>query len=149
MSSNLFLESSSSEKIIAKIKNGEWKDIMNGLCNIKYSLVILDNNYFKYFATKETYNIILSHVVNNIDTILSVNNGFTIHINMKGLTVSDIDKHYNFIQNISLLFKEKYPNKLTKCFIHNPPFVFSQIFNMISLFIDKETQSKIELVSTK
>ena len=149
MSSNLFLESSSSEKIITKIKNGEWTDILNTLCNVKDNLVILDNNYFKYFAAKETYDIILSHVVNNIDAILSAYDGFIVHVNMKGLTVSDVDKHYKFIQNISLLFKQKYPNKLTKCFIHNPPFVFSQIFNMVSLFIDKETQTKIELVLTK
>jgi hypothetical protein len=66
MPSNLFLESSSSEKIITKIKNGEWQDIMNGLCNVKDNLVILDNNYFRLFATKETYQLILTHVVNYI-----------------------------------------------------------------------------------
>lgn len=149
ISSNLFVESSSPEKIITKIKNGEWIDILNSLCIVKDNLVILDNIYFKYFAAKETYNIILSHVINNIDSILATYDGFIIHINIKGLTVSDIDKHYKFIQNISMLFKEKYPNKLTKCFIYNPPFGFAQIFNMISLFIDKDTQSKIELVLLK
>jgi hypothetical protein len=68
---------------------------------------------------------------------------------MKNLNISDVDKHYKFIQHISVLFKERYHNKLTKCFVYNAPFVFSQILNMISIFIDKETQSKIELVSTK
>ena len=144
----LFLERHSSEKILSKIKKGEWTDIMNGLCKIQDNLIILDNNYFKYFATKETYNIILTQVVHNIDTILSNYDKFIVHINMKGLTVSDIDKHLSFIQTISTLLKEKYPNKLTKCFVYNAPFVFSQILNIVSMFIDKETQSKIELVKT-
>lgn len=148
---NVFSDSSSSssEKILRKIKNGEWIDIMNGVCNIKDNLIILDHNYFKYFATKETYNIILSRVINNINEILLLNDGFVVHINMKGLTVTDIDKHLSFIKSVSTLLKETYPNKLTKCFIHNPPFVLAQILNIVSLFIDKETLSKIELVSTK
>jgi ribosomal protein S17E len=65
---------------------------------------------------------------------------------MKKISLSDIDKHKIFIQNISTYLKEKYPDKLLKCFIHNAPFVFKQIFNIISTFIDKETQKKIELV---
>jgi hypothetical protein len=148
-STNLFLETSSTEKIITKIKNGEWKEIMNGLCSIKDNAIILDNNYFRVFATKETYNVILSHIITNIDYILSLNDGFIVHINMKNLTISDIDKHLIFIQNMSILFKEKYPNKLTKCFVHNAPFIFSKVLNILSMFIDKETQTKIELVSMK
>lgn len=145
----LFSETLSSEKIITKIKRGEWTDIMDGLCNIKDNLIVLDNIYFKHFATKETYNIILSHIINNIDSILSIQQGFTVHINLKNLTVSDIEKHLKFIQHISTLFKEKYPNKLTKCFVHNAPFIFAQLLNIVSLFIDKETLTKIELISTK
>lgn len=148
-SSNLFLETFSSEKIITKIKTGEWKDIMNSLCRVTDNIIILDNTYFKHFATKETYNIILSHITTNIDNILLEHEGFTVHINMKNLTVSDVDKHLKFIQHISILLKDRYPNKLIKCFVHNAPFVFTQIFNIISLLIDKETQKKIELVSTK
>jgi len=144
---NLFSETPSSEKIITKICGGEWNDIMNGVCNVKNNLVILDNNYFKYFASKETYDIILSHITNNIDHILSVYEGFIVHINMKNVTISDIDKHLKFIQTISIRLKDKYPKKLTKCYIHNAPFVFSQILNIISLFIDKETREKIEVVT--
>lgn len=147
-STNLFLETFSSEKIIKKIKSGEWKDIIDGLCNVKDNVIMLDNTYFKHFATKETYNIILLHIITNIDTILSEHDGFIVHINMKNLTITDVDKHIKFIQNMSVLLKEKYPNKLTKCFVHNAPFVFSQILNIVSMFIDKETQSKIELIKT-
>jgi hypothetical protein len=149
LSTNLFLETSSLEKIIKNIKSGEWKETMDGLCRIKDNVIVLDNIYFKAFGAKETYNIILSHIINNIDSVLSTQEGFTVHINMKHLTIGDVDKHLKFIQHISGLFKEKYPNKLTKCFIHNAPFVFAKILNIVSLFIDKETQKKIELVTIK
>jgi hypothetical protein len=68
---------------------------------------------------------------------------------MKKLSISDIDKHKGFIQYISLYFQEKYPNKLAKCYIYNSPFVFNQLYNIICMFIDKETQKKIELVVNK
>lgn len=144
---NLFIEKNSSEVIVNKIQSGEWTFIMNHLCHIKDNSIILDNHYFKFFATKETYNIILTHIFNNLDTIITNYDTFVVHINMKGLTVSDIDKHLNFIQTVSSLFKEKYPNKLTKCFIHNAPFVFSKLLKILSLIIDKETRDKIEVVS--
>ena len=145
-STNLFSETPSSEKIIRNIKSGQWTEILDGLCSIKDNVIILDNTYFRFFATKDTYSIILSHITNNIDIILSLHQGFTVHINMKNLTMTDVDKHLKFIQHISVLFKERYPDKLTKCFVHNAPFVFTQILNIVSIFIDKETQTKIELL---
>jgi hypothetical protein len=96
-----------------------------------------------------TYSIIINYVTNNIDTILSNNEKFTVYVNLKKLTLVDIDKHKDFIHDLSLFLKNKYPNKLTKCYIYNAPFVFSQIFNIVSLFIDKDTQLKIELITNK
>jgi hypothetical protein len=143
---NLFSKTSSPEIIITKIKTGEWKDVIDGLCNVKDDLIILDNAYFKHFATKETYNIIISHITTSIDNILSLHEGFTVHINMKNLTMTDIEKHLKFIQHISILFQERYSNKLVKCFVHNAPFIFSKMLTIVSMFIDKETLSKIELL---
>jgi hypothetical protein len=146
--SELFVETndSISEKIITKIKKGEWNEVLNSLCDIKNNKIIIDYIYFKYFATKETYNIILALISKNIDTILSSHNTFSVYINMKSLTMVEIDKHKFFIQHIASILKEKYPSKLGKCYIYNAPFVFSQFFNIICLFVDKETISKIELV---
>jgi hypothetical protein len=66
---------------------------------------------------------------------------------MKSLTLTEIEKHMEFIQYISKLLRDKYTNKLLKCYIYNAPFVFSQLFNIISFLIDKETLSKIELIT--
>jgi hypothetical protein len=65
---------------------------------------------------------------------------------MKNLTIVEIDKHKEYIKFISEFLKDKYPEKLAKCYVYNAPFIFTQIFNIVSMFIDKETQKKIELV---
>ncbi len=138
-----------SEKIISNIKKGEWDDIFKGMCSIKDDAIVLDYIYVKHFATKMTYNIILTHIINNIDIILSTYKKFNVYVNLKKLTLVDVDKHKEFIQEISTVLKDKYPDKLTKCYIYNAPFVFYQIFNLVSLFIDKDTQMKIELIQNK
>ena len=145
----MFPEKSSPEFIIEKIKKGEWTYVINGLCNIKDNLIIFDYNYFKLFATKETYEIILTHVANCLNNVLTMHATFIVHINIKNLTITDIDKHLNFIKYVSAFMQEKYPNKLTKCYVYNAPIVFSKIVNMLSFFIDKETQTKIELIRHK
>lgn len=152
ISTEIFIQDNeldTSEKVISKINNGEWGDIFHGLCKFKDNNIIIDYTFFKYFATKETYSIILTHISNIIDNVLMYYDQFYVYVNMKNLTLVEIDKHKMFIQNISGFFKTKYPNKLTKCYIYNAPYVFSQIFNLICLFIDKETQEKIELVCNK
>ena len=131
---------------IEKIKKSDGAEILKKMCYIKENYIILNYIYFKYFATTENYNSILHYIANNIDSILLNNNNVVVHINMKNLTISDIDKHKSFIQYISVYFQEKYPKKLEKCYIYNSPFVFNQLYNMVCMFIDKETQKKIELV---
>ena len=140
-------EISTSEIILEKIKKGEWNEILHGLCSMKENTIRLNYIYFKYLAKNETYSYILNYIIYIIDLVLINNKEFIVHVNMKNLTIVDIDKHKGFIQQISGCLKEKYPQKLTKCYIYNAPFVFSQIYNIVSIFIDKDTQKKIELVN--
>lgn len=140
-------ENTCSEKIVDKIKKGEWSDVLSNMCFIKENNLILNYIFFKHFAIQQTYSFILKHITNNIDKILLTSSDFIVCVNMKNLTIIDIDKHKLFIQNISGYLKDKYPQKLSKCYIYNAPFVFAQFFNIVSMFIDKETQKKIELVN--
>jgi hypothetical protein len=142
-------ESFTSDKILLKIKKGQWQEIYDGICHIQNKCIKMDFIFFKHFANKETYPLILSIITNKIDTLLLNENKFTVYVNMKSLTVAELEKHMDFIQHFSKLLRDKYPNKLLKCFIYNAPFVFSQLFQIISFFIDKETLSKVELITNK
>ena len=133
----------SSDAIITKIKCGEWDEILSKLCSEKNNYVVIEYPYFKFVATAETYDTIVSLICSHIEKILKKKDSFSVHLNLKMLTLADIDKHKNFIQYLSTFLKDKYPQKMDKCYIYNAPFVFSQLFHIISMFIDKETQSKI------
>jgi len=133
----------SSDAIITKIKRGEWDEILGKLCSEKNDYIVIEYPYFKFIATVETYDTIVSLICSHIEKILKKHNSFSVYLNLKMLSLVDIDKHKNFIQYLSTFLKDKYPQKMDKCYIYNAPFVFSQLFHIISMFIDKETQSKI------
>ena len=139
----------SSEKIVSKIQKGEWNDIFEGFCYIKDYIIFMDYIYFKHLATKDTYNMTLDYMIKQIDCVLTGKNEFTVYVNLKKLTVLEVDKHSQFIQQLSKVLKERYPDRLKKCYIYNAPFVFSQIYNIVSRFIDKDTHEKIVLIKPK
>jgi hypothetical protein len=74
---------------------------------------------------------------------------FTVSVNLKSLTMIELDKHRSYITSISTILKQRYPQRLAKCYVYNAPFIFAQFYSLISTFIDKDTQAKIILVSSK
>jgi hypothetical protein len=137
------------EYILNKIKNNKFDEILKNICYIENNNVIIDYIYIKYFANITTYDLILQYIINNIDNILKYNDKFGVHVNVKMLTLLDIDKHRNFISHMCAIFKDKYPNKLEQCYIYNASNVFSHLYSIISLFIDKVTKEKIIIINKK
>jgi hypothetical protein len=138
------------DEVASKIKNASSiYDLMHLICYPKDNIIVLDYRYFKHIANASSYDFISTYMLNNIDTILINHSKFNAVICIKSLTVGDIEKHMGFIKHISEQLKKKYENKLDKCLIYNAPFIFKQIYNIISSFIDKETQLKIQLVEKK
>lgn len=86
------------EKIISNIQNGDLHEISHGLCNVRDNSIILDYRYFKHFASKDTYNYIMTNVTTHINNIISSHDKFVVHVNIKSLTVLEVDKHKLFIQ---------------------------------------------------
>ena len=113
---------------------------------VRENEMVLDTRYFVLIASPETYNIILESVICKIVKILENYQTVIVHLNMKTFTLTHVDKHYSFIKNICILLQERFPDKLEKCFVYNATFLFSQLFKIVSKFIDKKTQKKIELV---
>lgn len=119
---------------------------LNRFCNIKEKSIFMDYQIFKYFANESNYDIITSFVIDCLKSILKNNEMFTIHLSLKSLTLTELDKHYNYITKVCTIFKNEFPDKLDTCFVYHAPFVFSQIISIISVFIDKKTQKKLQLV---
>jgi hypothetical protein len=135
-----------SELIVSKINDCDLNFILNGICYIIDDALVINYKFFKHFASTKTYDIIQQYLINNIDTILRKYVTFTVYLNMKSLTISQIDKHRNYLNQISSVLKARYPDTLLKCYVYDAPFVFSQLYNIISMFLDKETLKKIQIV---
>ena len=138
------------DKIISKIKNNSSiHDLMNYICYTHENIIIMDYRYFKYIACENSYQLIINHFLRIINSILTNQSSFTVCICIKSLTIGDIEKHITFIKIFSNILKKTYENKLDKCYIYKAPFIFSQIYNIISCFIDKVTQQKIVIVDNE
>ena len=114
---------------------------LNKFCNIKEKSIFMDYQIFKYFASESNYDAITSFVIDCLKSILKRSDTFTIHLSLKSLTLTELDKHYNYITKVCTIFKNEFPDKLDICFIYHAPFVFSQIISIISVFIDKKTSN--------
>lgn len=134
------------EIIISKIKEYDFQYILNNLCFIKDDYIVIDFNYFKSFATTETYPIITQFVVQKFDEYLALYPQVIIHLNISSLNLTLLDKHKKFLVNVSQFFSLRYPDILKACYVHNATFIFSQLVNIVSLFVDKITMQKIQIV---
>jgi len=133
-------------KVQELIKVGNNDEIVKGICNIRDDTVVINYVFIKYIANHTTYEFILSIIAQNITLLLETCELFTVHFNAQYLTLSDVDKHKQFIYTAAQYFKSQYPNKLNKCYIYNSPSIFKQIFSVVKCAIDKETIGKIKLI---
>jgi hypothetical protein len=106
------------------------------------SLKLLNKN-------KIPYDFLLEHLIKIIDIVLSKNIMFNIHINVKSISIVDVDINQDFIKKASLVLKDKYPYKLENCYIYEAPSIFTSLCKIIFAFIDKETQKKFKIIEMK
>jgi hypothetical protein len=134
------------DKIMAKIKAADLQYILNGICYLKDDAIIIDFKYFKFFAENVTYQLITQILINHCDLILQKFPKFVVHLNVSAFNIVQLEKHRAYLTQISHLFANKYPDTLKTCYVYNASFVFSQMFNIVSLIVDKDTLQKIVLI---
>ena len=109
--------------------------------------IIMNYSNFKQIARAEIYDIIIEHIVSTIKECLSNITLIKVHIYMNSFTLTEFEKHLQFITKICRILTITFPDKLETCLIYNPPFFISKIYNILFTFIDKKTQQKIKLVT--
>ena len=125
------------------------EDVLKKVCYLyKENQIVINYSYLKWIMKNGAYTneCLIEYIMNVFKETLLYHKNFSLHMNSNHLTMMDIDKYYLFIKNISLIMKESFPNKLDKCFVYNAPFIFSKLFSILSVFIDKATLQKIQIV---
>ena len=121
------------------------EDILNKICYCTNNEIFLDYPHFKkltYTLNQPIFDIVIAHFIKVLTESLKNHSLFIIHLNVKSISITDVDKYYNFIKNYAILMKTMFPDKLDKCIIYNSPILFKNIFGLISIFLDKATQQK-------
>lgn len=122
-------------------------DILAKLCFTMHNNdIVIDYRYFKFVSSPENFEAIVQYIIFTIQNVLKSQEAFVFHVNMSSITLLHIEKYYGFIKQLSEILKTTFPDKLNTCHIYNAPFIFSKLFSVISMFIDKKTQQKIQLI---
>ena len=129
-----------------RISKNDLSNIFEKICVNKDNTLYVDYTYLKYLASPSTYDIITNLTLSAFDNILQSKPTFEVHINMKLLTISDVDKHKDYTKYICNILCTRYVDIISKIYIYNASFIFKQVFNIIKHFIDKQTQDKIVIV---
>ncbi len=133
------------QSINLKINENKLQELLHNFCSVKTNNeVSINYKYFKIINTFIDKNNILNYLIFIVDNVLKNYDTFIVHVNIEKLTLLEIDKNRDFIQNMSYVLKDRFPDKLEVCFIYEGSFIFKQIYNLLALFIDKKTLKKIK-----
>jgi hypothetical protein len=137
--------------IKTQMKQASNLELIQSLCYThKENHIIINYPYFKYITKNNIYSgdEIIQYLINVMQNVLKEHKQFIIHLNTNSLNLIDVEKYYLFIQKVSQIMKDHFPEKMKTCYIYNAPYVFSKLFSIVSIFIDKETQKKIKIMDT-
>jgi len=121
-------------------------EILNKLISANKNEVFLNVAIFKLIASETTYSHIVSHVYKILKETSAAYGTVVVHVYLKTITLSDLDKHKTFVMDMIKRFNDELPDILDICYMYKAPFVFAQIYSIISVVIDKETKQKIHIV---
>lgn len=134
-----------SQSLNMKINEHKLQELLHNFCNVKANNeIIINYKYFKIINTFIDKNNILNYLIFIVENVLKNYNTFIVHVNIEKLTLLEIDKNRDFVQNMSNVLKDRFPDKLEVCFIYEGSFIFKQIYNLLALFVDKKTLKKIK-----
>ena len=145
---NIIQYFSNIEENYKKLKHGQIKPILedimrNFCCIINKNELAIDFKYFKFIAQADTYNMIIQYIINTIQVILQDNSNVNLlHINLKSMSLLDIEKHFTFIKNLSEA--TDFTNHIVQCNIYQSGFVFNKLLSAIFLCLDKDTRIRIK-----
>lgn len=121
-------------------------EILNKLISANKNEVFLNVAIFKLIASETTYSQIVSHVYKILKETSAAYGTVVVNVYLKTITLSDLDKHKTFVMDMIKRFNDELPDILDACYMYKAPFVFAQIYSIISVVIDKDTKKKIHIV---
>jgi len=122
------------------------EELLKKFCHIENNNeIMINHDYLKKIKQYTSETTILNYMLFIIDSVLNKHTTFIANVYIDNLTLLDIDKNKYFIQNMCNILKEKFPDKLEICYVHNAPYIFAQLYSLLKVLVDKKTLAKIKL----
>jgi hypothetical protein len=122
------------------------QEILDKVCYIIDNCIYMDYRFFKPIGNPTVYEPLVAHIIEKIKQVLLLTPALIVHVSLKGFSIREMEKHMNFFKYISIALDTRYPKKLTTCYVYNSSSMFTQLFSLLSYFIDKDTLNKVQLI---
>jgi hypothetical protein len=122
------------------------QEILDKVCYIIDDCIYMDYRFFKPIGNATVYEPLIAHIIEKIRQLLLKTPLLIVHVSLKGFSIREMEKHITFFKRISVALDTHYPRKLTGCYVYNSSSIFTQLFSLLTCFIDKETLKKVQLV---
>ena len=112
------------------------------------SIVIFDCDTSLQLTDKNNAKI-MTHIIQVFTKSISLSQkqgyeDFCVIVNLTNVKKCNLT--IKFLIWMTKILKEMFPEKLYKCFLRNPSFIFRSLYLAIRFIIDKETRDKISLI---
>jgi hypothetical protein len=150
-SCGLFLKKDTFQHVLMKYNITE---LLNDTVYIlpKQNILFIDYQVFKLFMTKDLYPLVIKQFINMLNLLLSVYPTFEVHVNLKGLTISSLQKYsgifslfYETCNHENIVFS-KY---ITKCCLYNISNSIDAISKIIKQFVDDSVKKTVIFYNEK
>ena len=124
-------------------------DLFNSIIRINENQLLVNYTMFKTIIHPDIYMDLIDFIFQQNDTILQTNAMYDVIIDLKGLTMTGVERYKDFITTLSLEGQRNGKNflqKLGQVRIVNPPFMISNIGKILLPLMDPVVRGKIVIM---
>ena len=129
-------------------KNYNIQELLNDTVYIvkNKNILFIDYQVFKMYMVKEIYNLIILHFIERLTTLLKSYSTFEVHVNLKGLTVSSLQKYsgiFSIFYDTCNIENIVFSQFITKCCLYNISNSIDAISKIIKQFVDDSVKKTV------
>ena len=124
-------------------------DLFNSIIRIDENQLLVNYTMFKSIIHPAIYIELIHFIFQQNDTILQTNAMYDVIIDLKGLTMTGVERYKDFITTLSLEGQKNGKNflqKMGQVRIINPPFMISNIGKILLPLMDPVVRDKIVIM---
>ena len=127
------------------------EECLKKLCASNENDIYVDCKYFKHLMKhKMSCDYVTRHIENIFNFVLNYYTIFTLHICLKGITITDCDKYKDYAKDLSYklyyLPKHEPENALQVLYLYNPSSIFTMLHRLIEMMCCIDVKNKIKMV---